>query len=112
MAKSTANNFCFNTISSGDVLKLLDGLKTNKATGLNNIPPRILKLAPPSISDSLAYLFNLSLTTGKIPSEWKCAKVSVIFKNSSRNLSINNFAHSLSKITVYVQTNQDSENII
>ena len=89
-AKTTSNNFCFETISSGDVFKLLNGLKTNKATGLDNIPARILKLAAPSISDSLAYLFNLSLTTGKVPSEWKRAKVSAIFKKGSK-LDIGNY---------------------
>ena len=70
----------FNTICSGVVLKVLDSLKTNKAIGLDDIRARILKLTAPSINDSLAYLFNLSLTTGKIPWEWKRVRFRVIWK--------------------------------
>ena len=53
------------------MFQLFNGLKTSKATGLDIIQAKILNLAAPPKSDSLTYLFNLSLTTEKVPSE-KC----------------------------------------
>ena len=82
--------FKFSAITSEDVFKLLSGLKTTKATGLDNIPARLLKTAAPAISGSLAHLFNLSLSSGKVPVDWKCAKVSAVFKKGSK-LDIGNY---------------------
>ena len=83
-------NFSFETIPATAVEKLLSELKTSKATGLDNIPARLLKTAAPVICDSVAYIFNLSLKTGSVPSDFKCAKVSPIFKKGSK-LDIGNY---------------------
>ena len=62
------------------MLKLLNGVKINKATGIDKISNRILKLAAPVIYKNLTDLFNLSITSGVFPSDWKIAKVSPLFK--------------------------------
>ena len=73
-----------------DVFRHLHQLDSSKATGPDDIPSKLLKLAAPMISDSLSYLFNLSLHTGNISTDWKLAKVSAIYKKGS-NLDISNY---------------------
>ena len=63
------------------MLKLLNGVKINKATGIDKILNRILKMAAFVIYKNLADLFNLSITSGVFPSDWKIAKVSPLFKS-------------------------------
>ena len=88
--KTTHQKFKFSAITSEDVFKLLSGLKTTKATGLDNISASLLKTAALAISGSLAHLFNLSLSSEKVPIDWKCAKVSAVFKKGSK-LYIGNY---------------------
>ena len=42
-----------------------------------------------SITPCLTKLFNLSLATGSFPSEWKCARITSIFKSSDSSLPEN-----------------------
>ena len=59
-------------------------LNSKKATGLDDIQARLLKIAAPAISESLCFLLNFSLTSDKVPSDWKKAKISAIFKKGSK----------------------------
>ena len=43
-----------------------------------------MKIAAPAISKSLCFLLNFSLTSGKVPSDWKKAKISAIFEKDSK----------------------------
>ena len=51
------------------------GLKTSKASGLDNIAPRTLKDAAVVVARSVTRIVNESLLQGTVPSEWKYAKV-------------------------------------
>ena len=63
-----------------------------KATRLDKIPNRLLKIAANVVAPSLTSIFNKSLVTGIFPSDWKLAKVSPIFKNGSKSKSdLNNY---------------------
>ena len=73
-----------------DVFKKLQEVNVAKATGHDSIPDKILKIAAPVISKSLADLFNLSITTNTFPDDWKVAKVFPLFKSGERN-DPNNF---------------------
>ena len=78
------DKFSFKQISEHDVSKLLADLPNNKATGIDNIRSRLLKIAAPAISNSLAYVFNRSLQHGVVPDEWKKARISAIFKKGTK----------------------------
>ena len=67
-------------ITETEVLKLLNSLSVNKSCGLDNLPPKILKLTAILIVSSLTKLFNKSLSQGIFPSKWKEAKIHPIFK--------------------------------
>ena len=65
-------------------------LKTNKSTGLDKIPAKVLKLSADIIAPSLSYIFNLSLETGIYVDDWKRARVNPIYK-SDRRLKCENY---------------------
>jgi hypothetical protein len=73
--------FKFDPVDVLDVHKALCMLNIGKATGLDNIPARILKVAATELAHPLATIFNFSLLTGQIPDEWKSAKVSALHKD-------------------------------
>ena len=60
-------------------------MKDNKSTGLDGIPPKLLKEIVEQISTPLAKVFNLSLEEEIVPSEWKKANITPLFKKGSRN---------------------------
>ena len=59
-------------------------MKDIKSPGVDGIPPKLLKEIVKQISTPLAKLFNLSLE-GIVPSEWKEANITPLFKKGSRN---------------------------
>ena len=69
--------FSFQRINAQKVIKLLKAIDVSKATGLDKIPIRFLKIATEVVAPSLTGIFNQSLVTGIFPSDWKMAKVSM-----------------------------------
>ena len=65
-------------------MKLLLDLKENKASGPDNIPSRILKVAAEPVSYCLQLLFTESLRTGIVPSDWKQANITPVLKKGER----------------------------
>ena len=60
-------------------------MKDNKSPGVDWIPPKLLKEIVEQISTPLAKFFNFSLDEGIVPSEWKEANITPLFKKGSRN---------------------------
>ena len=77
-------------IKMDEVKKLLSNLNINKATGPDGISPRILSMAAEELAQPITLLFRKSLQSGKLPSEWKMAYVSPIFKKGNKS-SVNNY---------------------
>ena len=67
-------------ISTSGIQKLLHDINPSKASGPYNIPNRSSELAP-----LLSALFNQSINTGELPSDWTTANVSPVFKKGSRS---------------------------
>ena len=76
-------------VTEPEVLDLIKCIDPSKATGPDGISPRLLKEAGMSIVPSLTRLFNLSLSTAKVPSNWKKANVIPIHKKDEKNLTNN-----------------------
>ncbi len=72
--------FTFERVEEEEILELLGSLDLNKATGLDGISCKMLKMFAPTISHSLTALFNFSLETGQVASEWKLARVTPVPK--------------------------------
>ncbi|XP_057308170.1 uncharacterized protein LOC130646052 [Hydractinia symbiolongicarpus] len=73
-------------ISKIFVEKELRSLKRNKATGIDELPPGMLKDCAILISKPLSHIINLSINTSTVPSAWKVAKVAPIFKSGDSSL--------------------------
>ena len=80
------NSFQFTPFSKSDVRKILNSLDCSKASGSDGISARLLKEASCVLSEKLCFIFNLSLTTGKVPTAWKIKRVSPIFKAGRRDI--------------------------
>lgn len=76
--------FRFRSVSPARVLNLLKTTDVGKAVGVDKISNKVLKISAPYIYESLAVIFNLSLETSIVPSDWKMAKVTPIFKTGDR----------------------------
>ena len=77
-------NFELILITVDEVSKLVANLSTNIADGLDGISARLLKASSPFTAASLAHVFNSVNSTGIIPSDWKSARVTPIFKADSK----------------------------
>ncbi|MFZ2539900.1 MAG: reverse transcriptase domain-containing protein [Oscillospiraceae bacterium] len=77
-------------ISPNEILKIMDKLDVNKASGPDGIGNRILKICKENLSVPLAKIFNRALKTETFPSEWKKANVLPIFKHGERH-SVSNY---------------------
>ena len=79
------HDFVLEEVSSSFVRKELFQMKSTKATGLDGISARLLKDAAPEVSESISYIINLTISTSTIPSEWKTAKVTPIYKSGDKS---------------------------
>ena len=68
-----------------DVLDVLITLNESKACGPDVIRARLLKEGAESICTSLAHLFQMSLDSGTLPSDWTSANVVPVFKCKDRH---------------------------
>ena len=93
--------FCQNKLAEGtrfeipcldvtNVRKYLSNIDVTKATGTDNIRPRLLKLAAPYIATEITYICNKSISSSSFPTKWKEAKVSPLHKQGPSD-DINNY---------------------
>ena len=68
-------------------------MPTGKATGLDDISPRLLKTGASVIAGPLASIMNMSIRTGVVPAKWKQSRETLEgnrFENSNyRPISVN-----------------------
>jgi hypothetical protein len=77
-------------ITQSEVIDLLKCIDTSKATGPDGISPKLLFEAGHTIVPSLTRLFNMCLSSCKVPQMWKYANVLPLYKNGDRE-SISNY---------------------
>ena len=83
------SNFNFSCIDKNTVLKEIRGLSTTKASQDNDLPVKILKENADYFAEFICIQFNDSVNSSKFPSSFKCANITPIFKNESRNHKTN-----------------------
>ena len=87
----TDNIFSCVSIGEDFVLKELSKLSIFKCSGIDNLHPRLLKLASPFITKPLTHLLNCSLSTGSVPVEWKERKGKRLFLRAETRKSPSNY---------------------
>ena len=85
----TSNRLSTVVIDSKKILKLIQGLNSNKAHGHDGISIRTLKLCGPSVKKPLSLLFNNCLTDGVFPKDWKKADVFPVHEKGNKRLVSN-----------------------
>ena len=71
-------------------------LKRKRSTGIDDLPPGIIKDVALQIAGAISCIINLSLTIGVVPSEWKKAKVVHLHKDGDSS-DENNYKTSCAK---------------
>ena len=68
--------------SEDEICGYLLALDTNKASGADGISAKMLRETAHSITPAVTKLFNISLTLGKLPADWKHALITPIPKST------------------------------
>ena len=70
--------------SPEDVWKSISSCKDSLSCGSDDIPSRIFKIAGETLAYPLSMIYNVSMSTGVVPDDWKEANITAIFKKGSR----------------------------
>ena len=96
----TDKAFCLKTPSLDVVFKLLRKIDEKKATGLDMIPSKLLKIAASIVAPSLTAIFTKSIITGIYPTEWIMARVTPRVGNRTSTIIVK---FPLFRLSVYDQ---------
>lgn len=72
-----------------EISNIISKLKSNKATGVDQITTLTLKNTKPYITVALCHVANIMLNTGRFPDKLKVARVTPCFKDGSKQLLTN-----------------------
>ena len=78
------NSYNFSMVLESQVLKYIDKLGFNKATGLDGIPARFVKDSASIIANPLSHIINLSIIQGLVPDDLKLARVVPLHKKNDK----------------------------
>ena len=77
-------DFCLVGTTEKQVLKILQDIKSSKATGIDELSGRFLKDGADILAKPVSALCNLSISRGVFPSACKVAKLKPIFKKGKK----------------------------
>ena len=86
-------------IQPAGVTKLLRDLKPHKASGPDSIPTFILQVAAEELSPILSRLFQTSIDSGDVPSDWRSANIVPLYKKGDKHQASNYRPVSLTSVT-------------
>lgn len=84
ISNSTSQMFDKVIFKPKDILRILQQLNPDKASGPDQIPTRVLKECSAELAGPLCRLFDLCFSCGMFPSQWKTASVTPIHKRDSK----------------------------
>ncbi len=87
-------------IDEDSVSEVLGRIDPSKACGPDEIPGRLLKEGAPWLVEPLTKLFNMSLQSGCLPTDWRRANVTPMFKKGNKHSPANYRPISLTSLVV------------
>lgn len=85
----TNQKLCSIYCSPEEIKKMLKSLNIYISPGPDGISPRILKECSQVLSSPLALLLNTSFSLGQLPTMWKNANITPVYRKRNRNLREN-----------------------
>ncbi len=76
--------FSYTQITVTEITKMLRGLDTSKATGLDAIPAKFLRDAAEVIAPYVTHMINLLISQSKVPQALKNTRVTASYKKGSK----------------------------
>ena len=73
-------------VNEMEVLIILNSLDINKATGIDNISPKVLIYCALPLLKPICHLFTASLTTSSIPTQWRTHCITPVHKSGDKSL--------------------------
>ena len=73
------------TLATNSIVKLLNDLNSEEASGSDKISARVLKECANEVGDVLVLLFSASFAQGTIPEEWRHAIITTVYKGNNKN---------------------------
>ena len=86
----TDKRFHLHPTDASKVFSLMNKLNKSKATGLDGISVRLIRECADLICVRICHIFNQSISQGKLPEDWKSARVTPLFKQDDRD-DVNNY---------------------
>ena len=77
------------SISTTEIFETLITLDLNKASGIDNISPRVLKFSALPLSSPICHLFQQCFVQSYLPQEWRTHCVVPIYKSGDKTLVSN-----------------------
>lgn len=84
VSRSTTNRLSNINVSIEQVWEQLCRLKPTKSCGPDDIHPRVLREVKEGVVLPLCLIFQKSLSTGTLPTSWKEANVTALYKKGDR----------------------------
>ena len=88
--KEIVSDFRFQNVEVDFVMTEIKKIECGKSMGIDGLHPKLLKIAAKIIAKPLTMLFNKSLSTSEIPSEFKTANIFPIYKGKNKR-DLNNY---------------------
>ena len=85
MGDSCKQSMYMHKTNSAEIEKLISNLDSKKSPGFDELSAKFLKLCAPHISETLANIFNISISSGIYPDLLKTARVTPIYKNGEKS---------------------------
>ena len=89
--KTPNNNTIFlKPITNNEIITIVDNMKNNTSSGIDDIDIKVVKYVIPVICKPLSIIFNQSLCSGTFQTKMKIARVTPIHKKGKQN-NVNNY---------------------
>ena len=85
MGESCKQSMYMHKTNSTEIEKLISNLDCKKSPGFDELSAKFLKLCAPHISETLANIFNISISSGVYPDYLKTARVTPIYKSGEKS---------------------------
>ena len=87
------NTATFSFVPTTEIIveKMLNNMQSTSGAGITGIPTKVFKFASQKLIPILTKLFNLCITSNELPSEWKSAVVTPLYKNKGASTDLNSY---------------------